>query len=250
MVLHSRGARELEVTYFHRRGAFVMKSQDWIRRLALKFVRGESVPGWRPLLVSVSTHCLVLVALVWLLALRRSVPVIVFPGRPQIAQRIPTAVVSLPPRSQSTRLQAPFKNTRPLRKVRAPEAESTAEGTAIEALRERASRETKALIQDFNFRSTYGFSPLPRYEVALQISGEIPPISAEQFPLHFEQYVVVEVTINTEGRVADARIVAGEVDTKVQQTLLAAVREFKYRPATREGIPVPYQCDIVIHIPT
>jgi TonB family protein len=134
--------------------------------------------------------------------------------------------------------------------VRAPEAESTAEGTGVEALREQASRETKALIQDFKFRTTYGFSPLPRYELAFQISGEIPPISAEQLPPHFEQLVVVEVTISTEGRVADARIVAGIVDEKIQQTLLAAIREFKYRPATREGIPVPSQCDLVIHIPT
>jgi len=158
--------------------------------------------------------------------------------------------VSVQPRSQRSRLQITEKNAKRLRKVPTPQAESTVEGTGVEALRERAKLETKALIQDFKFRTTYGFSTGPRYELAFQISGEIPPFPAQQFPAHFEQYIIVEVTITSEGQVADARIVAGEVDSKIQQTLLAAVREFKYRPATREGIPIPFQCDIVIHIPT
>lgn len=175
---------------------------------------------------------------------------IVLPRRPQTARTIPAEALSLPPKSQSTSLQITVKNARRRpKKALGPKAESTAEGEALQALRARASEETKALIQDFKFRTTYGFSPLPRYELAFQISGEIPPIPAEQLPPHFEQYVIVEVTITTDGRVADARIVAGVVDSKIQQTLLAAVREFKYRPATREGIPVPSQCDLVIHIP-
>lgn len=227
-----------------------MQSQDWDRRQALKLVSEEMVPGWRPFLLSVSTHCLVLAVLLWLVMLQRSAPIIVVPGRPQIAQRIQAATVSLPPRSQSTHLQFTEKNASRLRKARTPKAESTVEGNAVEALRERASLETKALLQDFKFRTAYGFSTGPRYELAFQISGEIPPFPAEQFPPHFEQYIIVEVTITTEGQVADARIVAGEVDSKIQQTLLSAVREFKYRPATREGIPIPFQCDIVIHIPT
>lgn len=167
-----------------------------------------------------------------------------------MAQRIPPAAISLPPSSQSSRQLIAEKNAKRLTKVQTPKAESTVEGNGLEALRERASLETKALIQDFKFRTAYGFSTGPRYELALQISGEIPPFPAEQFPVHFEQYIIIEVTITTEGQVADARIVAGQVDAKIQQTLLAAVREFKYRPATREGIPIPFQCDLVIHIPT
>jgi TonB family protein len=227
-----------------------MQSQDWVRQQALNLVPEKMVPGWRPFLLSVSAHSLALIVLLWLAELRRSAPIIVSPGRPQIAQRIPAAAVSLPARSQRSRLQFTEKNAKRLSKAQRPKAESNVEGTGIEALRERASLETKAFIQDFKFRTAYGFSTGPKYELALQISGEIPPIPAEQFPVHFEQYIIVEVTITTEGQVADARIVGGEVDSKIQQTLLAAVREFKYRPATREGIPIPFQCDIVIHIPT
>lgn len=228
-----------------------MKRRDWIRRQWLRFVCGETVPGARPLLLSVTAHGVVLLVLVGLVLFYRSAPVVVFPGRLQVAQRISTSPVSLPPRSKGMRLQIEQKNARRVpRKAQKPVAESTGEDVAVQALRERARLETKALLQDFKFRMTYGFSPSPKYELAFQTSGQIPVIAADQLPPRFEQYVVVEVTITAEGQVADARIVAGEVDSKIQQTLLAAIREFKYRPATREGIPVPSQCDIVIHIPT
>jgi TonB family protein len=75
-------------------------------------------------------------------------------------------------------------------------------------------------------------------------------ITADELPPRFEQYLIVEVTIDSEGRVADARLTAGEADARIVSKVLAAVRQFKYRPATREGIPIPSQCDIPVHIPT
>lgn len=225
-----------------------MESRNWLSEQT--FVGGKPVPGWRQLLLSLGAHCLVLLILAGLLVLQRFASVVVSPGRAQLAKSIPVGTVSLPPRSQRVPLQIPMKNVRQhSAKARAPQAESNSEGTELQALRARAAEETKAIVQDFKFRGIYGFSLL-KTELPFQISGQLPVISAEQFPPHYEQYVIVEVTVNSEGRVADARVVSGEVDTKIQQTLLAAIREFKYRPATREGIPIPSQCDIVIHIPT
>ena len=60
----------------------------------------------------------------------------------------------------------------------------------------------------------------------------------------------MEITIDADGRVAEDRIVAGMVDPTIERTLLSAIREFRYSPAKRDGIPVPSQLDIVIHIPT
>jgi TonB family protein len=216
------------------------------------FVGGHAVPGWRQLLLSVAGHCLVFLTLAGLLVLQRSVlvPVVVSPQRAQLAKSIPVGTVSLPPRLQRAPLQIPMKNARQRSlKARAPQAESNTEGTELQALRARAAAETRGIVQDFKFRGVYGFSLL-NYALPFQISGQLPVITPDQLPLHYEQYVIVEITVNSEGRVADARVVAGQVDTKIQQTLLAAIREFKYRPATREGIPVPSQCDIVIHVPT
>ena len=214
------------------------------------FVGGKPVPGWRQLLLSVAGHGLVFLTFAGWLVLQRFVPVVVAPPKAQLAKSIPVGTVSLPPRSQRTPLQIPLKSARQrATKARAPQAESNSEGTELQALRARAAAESKGIIQDFKFRGIYGFSLL-NYELAFQISGQMPVITADQLPPHYEQYVIVEVTVNSDGRVADARVVAGQVDNKIQQTLLAAIREFKYRPATREGIPVPSQCDIVIHIPT
>lgn len=225
-----------------------MESRNWLSEQT--FVGGNPVPGWRQLLLSVGGHCLVFLLLAGWLVFVRSVPVVVFPRRAQLAKSIPVGTVSLPPRSQRAPLQIPPKSARQRSlKARAPQSESTTEGTELQALRTRAAAETKVILQDFKFRGIYGFSVL-KTELPFQLSGELPVISAEQLPPHYEQYVIVEVTVNSEGRVADARVVSGEVDTKIQQSLLAAIREFKYRPATREGIPIPSQCDIVIHIPT
>ena len=96
----------------------------------------------------------------------------------------------------------------------------------------------------------YGFSPTHDYQLAYRMSGEVPPFSPADLPPRYEQYVTVEVTINVDGRVADARIVGGMVTPTIERTLLSAVREFKYSPAKRDGAPIPSQIDIVVHIPS
>ena len=88
------------------------------------------------------------------------------------------------------------------------------------------------------------------YKLAIQTSGEIPVIPADELPPRFEQYLIVEVTIDTEGRVADARLLSGMATPKIEQTVLSAIRGFKYIPAKRDGTPIPCQLDIVVHIPS
>ncbi|HLJ85421.1 MAG TPA: energy transducer TonB [Candidatus Angelobacter sp.] len=139
---------------------------------------------------------------------------------------------------------------RPPRRARTAKQEPTDGGEGGQSLRQRAERETAAMMTSFKLRATYGFAPGHQYQTASRISGQTPSISAEQLPLHFEQYLVIELTIDTEGHVAEAHIVTGSVESTIEQTLLSAVREFKYAPAKRDGIPIPSQLDIVIHIPT
>ena len=119
----------------------------------------------------------------------------------------------------------------------------------LQALRGRAKQSTVGLMNDFKFRQMYGFSP-GNYQLAIQISGVVPAISASELPLRFEQYLIVEVTIDVDGRVADARFVNGMATPKIEETLLSAVRDFKYIPAKRDGSPIPCQVDLVIHIPS
>lgn len=137
------------------------------------------------------------------------------------------------------------------RKTSAPvvPAASAAQTAALNALREQAGKGTRALTHALWFRQIYGFYPGHDYQIAFRTSGEA-HISADELPPHFEQFVVVEITIDKDGHVADARRVSGLVPPAIEQKLLSEVREFKYHPATRDGLPVPTQLDVVIHVPS
>jgi TonB family protein len=131
----------------------------------------------------------------------------------------------------------------------APEPGTAAGAAAVEILRGQAKQATAGLMTGFKMRQIYGFDP-DNFQLPVRMAGEVPSISAADVPPRFQQYVIVEVTIDVDGRVADARIVSGMVDRQIQQTLLSAIREFKYNPAKRDGTPIPSQVDIVVHIPT
>jgi len=114
-------------------------------------------------------------------------------------------------------------------------------------LSEQAQRWTSTLTRSLNFHGVYLNHV---YELAVLISGDPPVITADELPPHYQQYVIIEVTIDTKGRAAEVRKVAGDVDTRIEEKLLAAVRKFRYIPAKRDGLAIPSQRDIVIHIPT
>lgn len=129
-----------------------------------------------------------------------------------------------------------------------PEVGAT-EGTASETLQRHAREATAGIMTDLKQRQIYGFSP-GSYEIPAWVSGDLPTISAAEVPPHFEQLVIVEITIDVDGSVAQAKIVSGSVAPTIQHKLLSAILGFKYSPAKRGGTPIPSQLDLVIHIPT
>jgi len=130
------------------------------------------------------------------------------------------------------------------------EVAADSNGDSVEVIRAKAKKGTAALVENFRFRTTYGFMPQDQYSLAIQTSGSLPQISADDLPPRFEQYLVVEVTISIDGKVVEARIVTGMVDQKIQDRVLAAVRDFKYIPAKHNGSPISSQVDIVVHVPS
>jgi hypothetical protein len=123
------------------------------------------------------------------------------------------------------------------------------EGTASEALQEHAQKATAAIVADLRFRQIYGFS-LRGYEIPVWVSGDLPAISASEFPPHFEQFLVVEITIDVDGSVVQAKVVTGSVAPSIEHRLLSAILGFKYKPARRGGTPIPSQLDLVVHVPS
>jgi TonB family protein len=210
----------------------------------------RQIPRALTLLLSFAGHC---VALALMVLLWHAGHPHVLPEKFQLVQamRPPAGHVSFNSNQASPKnTNSPLHMNRTKRHARTPVMESRPEGVYSGTLREQAVKATADITHDLRFRLIYGFSPNHKFDLAVQTGGEVPPISADEVPPHFQQYVIIEVTIDAEGHVAEDRIVAGEVDSAIQQKLLAAIREFKYNPAKRDGVPIPSQRDIVIHIPS
>ena len=118
-------------------------------------------------------------------------------------------------------------------------------GKGEPSLGERARRATKGLMADFKFSLNYGFNPT-EFSFASRTHGELPRIEAHEVP--YEQYVIIEATVDVDGKVAEARVVTGKVPSQVAEKLISAVREFRYDPAKKDGMAVPSLVDIVVHI--
>src|SRR5215472_2517978 len=224
-----------------------MRGWTWMQDRRWPPVLRSTIPRASAFLLSVVLHFVVLVLLV---VFRWTPRIYIPPMEYQDTSRSPGAVyLSLnaePARSPTY----PADAHRRRRQAQTAEPKSASAGAPGQSLHQQARQATKAITMSLNFRGIYGFNPGPDYQLAVQTSGEWPSIPAAQGPPHFEQLVIVEVTIDTEGRVAEARIVGGVVDATIAQKLLSTIREFKYSPAKRDGVPIPSQKDLVIHIPS
>jgi hypothetical protein len=120
-------------------------------------------------------------------------------------------------------------------------------GKGEPSLGEHARRATKGLMAKFKFSLNYGFNP-GEFSFASRTHGELPRIEAHEVP--YEQYVIIEATVDVDGNVAEARVVTGKVPSQVADKLISAVREFRYDPAKKDGMAVPSLVDIVVHVPS
>jgi TonB family protein len=93
--------------------------------------------------------------------------------------------------------------------------------------------------------SAYGDEVKP----ALPISFAEPRISRWELPRGLQGDVIVEVTIDPQGSVVDERLLQG-LGQGIDEKVLAAVREWRFRPATRNGVPVPSKHDVHFHFPS
>ena len=212
------------------------------------FVSTDPVPRRSVLLLTVAAY---VGLLIWITFSRPAPKVVKVPQQYAVQRISPAGHLSFKANSSApaqphARLFTAHRFTLP---KRLPESEGAGTDAATEIIREHARQATAAIVTDLKQRQLYGFSP-GNYEIPIWISGTYPTISPTEVPPRFEQLLTVEITIDVDGRVVDARIVAGLVDATIQKKVLAAVREFKYNPAKRGGTPIPSQLDLVIHVPS
>jgi len=222
------------------------KLEGWMLAQEQTFVPSYPVPRVSFFSLSVLAHFIVLA----LLVIRHATAPHIVPTKLEAVQAISgTAQVAYAPPPKGAPRPSPFHQPRSKKKARTPNPSVEGDAAGVEIIRAHARQATAGMMMGIKQRLTYGFSTI-NYQLAIQTSGAIPTISADDLPPRFEQYLIVEVTINIDGRVADARLTSGMATPKIEQTLLSAIRGFTYIPAKRDGSPIPCQIDLVIHIPS
>jgi TonB family protein len=92
------------------------------------------------------------------------------------------------------------------------------------------------------YGSTTGADVRPAIETTLID----PPVSKTEIPPGIEGDVIIEITIDEQGSVTDTKLLKS-FGYGIDEKILATVRNWHYRPATRDGVPIPSKYDARWH---
>jgi len=81
---------------------------------------------------------------------------------------------------------------------------------------------------------------------ALPVVGPQPFVGSSELPNGMIGDVVVEVTIDEQGNVVQTSLLHG-VGSDVDRKVLATLQNWHFRPATRDGSPIPSKQDVYFH---
>jgi TonB family protein len=82
---------------------------------------------------------------------------------------------------------------------------------------------------------------------AIETSLVDPPVARSEIPSGVEGDVIVEVTIDDHGNVIATRLLKG-LGYGIDEKVVATIRNnWHYRPATRDGVPIPSKYDARFH---
>jgi TonB family protein len=117
----------------------------------------------------------------------------------------------------------------------------------------KAEKKLEATVEPGQAGSPYGsLSEGPRvgYEArpALPIVFPSPEVSRSDLPPGVQGNVVVEVTIDAQGNVVATRVLAS-LGYGIEDKVLAAVRNWRFRPATKDGVAIASRQDVYFHFP-
>jgi len=81
---------------------------------------------------------------------------------------------------------------------------------------------------------------------ALPVTTSEPLVSPEELHGLTEGNVVVEITIDENGNIV-SRTIVQSLGPAIDEKVLAALDNWHFRPATRDGVPIPSKQDVVYH---
>jgi len=156
-----------------------------------------------------------------------------FPGRPEVSEQPPKQARLT--WSDSVKAAKAQRKPPPVSKV-----ESETEITAALAPNERPAGSPYGSLY-------YGKATGPEVRPALPIVARDPAIGSD-LTREISGDVVVEVTIDEQGKITELKLVQS-LSQPIDQLVLAAVAKWEFLPATRNGTPIPSKQDVFYHFP-
>jgi len=84
---------------------------------------------------------------------------------------------------------------------------------------------------------------------ALPVTFQDLKIYRSELPSGLQGDVIVEITIDAQGLVVAERLLQG-LGHGVDERVIAVLRDWRYHPATRNGVPIPSKYDVHFHFPS
>lgn len=81
------------------------------------------------------------------------------------------------------------------------------------------------------------------------ISFTDPRVSRWELPGGVQGEVIVELTIDAQGNVVEEKLLQG-LGQGVDEKIMATLRDWRFRPATRNGVAIPFKYDAHFHFPS
>ena len=94
--------------------------------------------------------------------------------------------------------------------------------------------------------STQGASFGHDVRPALPLAEHDPIVNTDDLPGHLEGTIVVEITIDTAGNIV-GKSVLQSLGPSIDNAVLSALDGWRFRPATRDSVPVASKQDVVYH---
>jgi len=93
--------------------------------------------------------------------------------------------------------------------------------------------------------------PIEGHEVhvAYPVVFPDPLVARSALPADVRGDVVVEVTIDAQGNVVETKVVQA-IGHGIDEKIVAALRQWRYQPATLDGVPVASRHDVHFHFPS
>ena len=156
-----------------------------------------------------------------------------FPGRPEVSEQPP-------PQAHLTWSHSPKETKKSRKTPPVSKVESETEIIAALAPNERPAGSPYGSLY-------YGKATGPEVRPALPIVARDPAIGSD-VSNGITGDVVVEVTIDEQGKIVELKLIQS-LSQPVDQLVLAAVSKWQFLPATRNGTPIPSKQDVYYHFP-